>query len=288
MNIGTHQQELMTALLTIYAKGEAATICDWVMEHYTGKSKIQRYIEKGVALQASTVKAINKAKEQLLQHQPVQYVLGEAWFMGLKFYVNENVLIPRPETEELVAYVMANEKYILYQHPFPKIFDVGTGSGCISITLKHLLPETQVTAIDISNKALEVAQKNSIKNKVDIDFKHMNFLDEPTWEPFHLFHVIISNPPYIPLIEKAKMDKHVTAWEPGTALFVPDNDALIFYKKIAIFGKRFLHHGGRIFVEMHQDYALATQQIFKENGYETEIKKDINGNDRMLMAWEKL
>jgi release factor glutamine methyltransferase len=287
MNIGAIQQELMTALLTIYADGEAVTICDWVMEHFTGKPKMQRHIEKGVALPANTIQAINEAKEQLLQYKPVQYVLGEAWFMGLKFYVDENVLIPRPETEELIALVLANKEYILSQHPFPEVLDIGTGSGCIAITLKHFLPDTLITSIDISNGALEMALKNSISNKVYINFKHLDFLNESTWEPFHLFHAIVSNPPYIPLSEKAKLDKHVTAWEPGTALFVPDNDALIFYKKIAAFGKRFLHHGGRIFVEMHQDYAVATQQMFEENGYETELKKDINDNNRMLLAWKK-
>lgn len=278
--MGDIQQELTTSLLSIYPEGEANSICDWVMEYYTGKSRMQRLMDQSTELSKVIINAIHLAKEELLQHRPVQYVLGEAWFMGLKFLVNESVLIPRPETEELVAFAIANR-----QHATVSILDIGTGSGCIPIALKKQLPDAQITSIDVINEALQVAVKNATANGTNIHFIHLDFLDENKWPALPIFDIIISNPPYVPLAEKALLDKHVTAWEPGTALFVPDGDALIFYKKIAVFGKKHLQSSGKIFVETHQDYAMVTQQIFESNGYQTELQKDINKNDRMVMAW---
>ena len=283
MNIGAIQKELLTALLTIYAEGEAAIICNWVMEHHTAKTNVERRMNAGLLLPATTILAIHTATAALLQHKPVQYVLGETSFMDLKFYVDENVLIPRPETEELLAYLVENCQ-LPVNHNY-KVLDIGTGSGCIPICIKKRMPFAEITSLDISHGALQVAIKNAATHGVEVQFVHQNFLDESKWQTLASFDIIISNPPYIPLSEKAKLDKHVTAWEPGTALFVADNEALIFYKKIAAFGQKKLSCGGRIFVEMHQDYALATKKMFEENGYETELKKDINGNDRMLMAW---
>ncbi|MES2773948.1 MAG: peptide chain release factor N(5)-glutamine methyltransferase [Bacteroidota bacterium] len=285
MKIGEIQQELITSLLSIHNEGEAGTICDWVLEYHTGRNRMQRMIDKETQLPSETITAILLCKDQLLQHRPVQYVLGEAWFMGLKFFVNEAVLIPRPETEELVALLLDSCKLNSDEGLMSFILDIGTGSGCIPIALKKQLPGADIVSVDVCNEALQTAIKNASANQVSVNFLHMNFLDENKWDSLPVFDTIISNPPYIPLSEKATLDKHVIAWEPGTALFVPDNDPLLFYKKIGIFGKTHLAAGGKIFVETHQDYAVAAQQMFEENSYATELKKDINGNDRMITAW---
>ncbi|MEO7312204.1 MAG: peptide chain release factor N(5)-glutamine methyltransferase [Chitinophagaceae bacterium] len=277
MNIGQIQQELITALLTIYPRGEAATIAAWVMEHYTGRTRMERLLDKSSEISTSTFSSIQVAREELLRHRPVQYVLGEAWFMGLKLSVNESVLIPRPETEELVGWLL-NDSPVLAG----SILDIGTGSGCIPISLKKQLPLSDISAIDVCNAALQTAIKNAASNHVTVDFTHFDFLDETKWTALPVYDTIISNPPYIPLAEKDKLDKNVTAWEPGTALFVADGDPLIFYKKIATFGKSHLVKGGKIFVETHQDYAMATQQLFDEKGFTTELRKDVNDNYRML------
>lgn len=278
MNIGTIQQELKSALLNIYAENEATIITDWVMEHYTGKSRIQRLVEKNITLSDDQVNTIRLAKLQLLQHKPVQYVLKEAWFMGLNFFVNESVLVPRPETEELVELAIHNHT----QH-IEKIIDIGTGSACIPILLKKHLRQVSITAIDVSEKSLEIAHHNASKHQVDIEFYQIDFLDESQWSRLSLYNIIISNPPYIPLQEKNKMDKNVTAWEPDVALFVPDDDPLLFYKKIAVFGKTHLSANGKILVEIHQHFGIATKKIFEENGYKVELKKDIYKNDRILI-----
>jgi len=282
MNIGDTEQELMTALLTIYADSEASSISNWVMEHYTGKSKMQRSLDKSAKLTDHIIATVAVAKDQLLQHRPVHYVLGESWFMGLRYYVDENVLVPRPETEELVAYAIPDQP-----PAYISVLDIGTGSGCISIAIKKELPGADITAIDVSHGALQVAVKNAATHGADIHFVHLDFLDESKWDTLKLYDLIISNPPYIPLAEKRGMDKNVTDWEPGMALFVPDNQPLLFYKKIAAFGKVHLAKAGKIFVETHQDYAVATQQMFEVNGYQTELLKDVYGNNRILTAQEK-
>lgn len=286
MNMGTMQQELKSALLTIYQQDEAVVICDWVLDYYTGTTRMQRATDKPALPDINIIKNINEAKEQLLLHKPVQYVLGEAWFMGYRFFVDENVLIPRPETEELVAFVVENiASTTNISVAELNILDIGTGSGCIPVLLKKQFPQAKICSIDVCNAALQVAVKNAAALQASIHFIHLNFLEEANWQSMPVFDIIVSNPPYIPLTEKAALDKNVTAWEPGTALFVPDNDALLFYKKIAHFGKNHLAPGGKIFVETHQDYALTTKKMFEEKGYTALPKKDINGNDRMLMVW---
>ena len=285
MNIGDIQQELKSALLSIYDEAEASIIQQWVMDHYTGTARMQRMMDRNMAITPDQILLIRSAKEQLLLHKPMQYVLGEAWFANMQFFVNENVLIPRPETEELVAYLVASCQLTVTSKL--SILDIGTGSGCIPIAIKKQLPTVQITAVDVCNEALLVAIKNAARHGTDIHFMHFDFLNETRWNELPVFDCIVSNPPYITAKEKHGMAKHVTAWEPGTALFVPDNDALLFYKKIAAFGKTHLAPNGKIFVETHQDYAIATQQMFETNAYETELKKDINGNNRMLLAWEK-
>ncbi len=276
------------ALAKIYPASEAASITDWVFEKVTGKNKLQRYIlkEKVAAQEKANLSTdqlylLKNYLEQLEEHTPVQYVLGEAWFYKRKFFVNNDVLIPRPETEELVEWIIEEIK----QKPANcSILDIGTGSGCISISLKIEIPHGDVSAIDVSEGALKVAQQNASDHKANIHFLKVDFLDEEQWKKLSNFDIIISNPPYIPIKERAMLDKNVTEFEPSIALFVEDDNPFIFYTKIAGFAQQHLSPGGKIFVEVHEQYAADVKSIFENNGFVTAVKKDIYGKERMMMG----
>jgi release factor glutamine methyltransferase len=223
--------------------------------------------------------AFNNYINQLKKGIPIQYVLGEADFYQLKFKVNEHVLIPRPETEELVYLILQDAKI---NQP-KSIIDIGTGSGCIPITLKKHLPNTAINAIDVSENAIAVAKENALKNKVEIDFTIADALHlEP--KNFQKFDVIVSNPPYIALSEMEDMEANVTKHEPHLALFVEDENPLIFYQKIADFALTNLQQNGVLYFEINQALAQETQKLLEQKGFITEIIKDINQNDRMIKA----
>lgn len=223
--------------------------------------------------------AFNNYTNQLKKGIPVQYVLGEADFYQLKFKVNEHVLIPRPETEELVYLILQDAKI---NQP-KSIIDIGTGSGCIPIALKKHLPNTAINAIDISENTIAVAKENALKNKVEIDFTIADALHlEP--KNFQKFDVIVSNPPYIALSEMEDMEANVTKHEPHLALFVEDENPLIFYQKIADFALTNLQQNGVLYFEINQALAQETQELLEQIGFITEIIKDINQNDRMIKA----
>ncbi len=282
-------------LQKIYSANEATVITDWVFESVAGlhRSDIIKNPGQPIIPEASIL--LKDCLGALLQHKPVQYVLGEAWFYKMKFKVNEQVLIPRPETEELVQLVaedwkptkgrqeLSGENQIQGSGRKLTMLDIGTGSGCIAITIKKKLPEIMIHAIDVSPGALSVAKENAKNHQTEIRFLRMDFLNEDNWKSLPVFDIISSNPPYIPLKEKDKLDKNVTAFEPHTALFVPDDTALLFYEKIAVFGKTHLGRNGKIYVEIHEDFAKETLKVF-EQFYTVEIKKDIFGKERMLTA----
>ncbi|HYC29112.1 MAG TPA: peptide chain release factor N(5)-glutamine methyltransferase, partial [Chitinophagaceae bacterium] len=225
-------------------------------------------------------KQFQEIKAELLSGKPMQYVLGYGWFMGRKFVVNSHVLIPRPETEELVQWI-AND----HKRRAPKVLDIGTGSGCIPVMLKILLPDADITSIDLSNCALEVAKQNAENSTVEIRFRLMDFLDKAEWEQLERYDIIVSNPPYIPETEKDTLHANVRDFEPGQALFVPGDDALLFYRNIAAFGLTHLQPHGSIYCELHVDHARATEELFIAAGYATtELRKDMHGNLRMLKA----
>lgn len=271
-----------TKLKAIYDDQEADNIADWVFERVTGLKKWERRMNKNLELPADQINILQKYLQELLQSKPVQYVLNEAWFYKRKFYVNENVLIPRPETEELVEWII-NEIPSM-KIPHPKILDIGTGSGCISISLQKELPNTSVTAIDVSEKALVVAAKNAAQIDSNVNFIKINFLDKQQWASLSKFDVIVSNPPYIPIIEKEILAKNVTDFEPGIALFVQNNDPFIFYKTIVAFAENHLEEKGKIFTEVHEEYANSVKNIFENSGFISTIKKDIYGKQRMVSA----
>jgi release factor glutamine methyltransferase len=278
------EQSLTTALDGLYDDREAATIAGMVMEFVTGKSKMDRWLQKNEPLTIEDLNCLEKYSKELLTGKPVQYVLGHSWFAGLCLQVNEHTLIPRPETEELVN-LCANWATTNKIHHAPlQILEVGTGSGCIAIALQKKLPSAQITAVDISTEAVNVASANAIANNTSITFKTLDFLDESNWPELGSFDIIISNPPYIADIEKESMAGHVLNFEPHTALFVRENDPLIFYSTLANFGNKYLHKDGAVFVEINQALGIQTQDVFEQNNYTTLLKKDLFENDRMIVA----
>lgn len=272
---------LLNKARTIYPDGEASQITDWVMESLTGSKKAERMVYKNSAITKKEELQLQQIAERLLKHEPVQYVLNEAWFCGLKFYVDKNVLIPRPETEELVEWVISNCKFPI---DHLSILDIGTGSGCIPIALKRKLRKADVWSCDKSTQALEVAQKNADTLGVDVNFILLDFLNKKETDKLAAFDIIISNPPYVPEKDKQQMRPNVLAYEPHEALFVPDNDALVFYRAIAAFGKDHLNPEGTIYAEIHEDLGDAVSSLFNGDGYVTELKKDMQGKERMIRA----
>lgn len=282
MTLHEAQQQLLTSLLTIYDNREAANITDWVLENITGWQKIDRVVNKQAHLLAEQQTRLEKISNDLLRHRPVQYALGEAWFYGLKFYVNESVLIPRPETEELVEWIISDVKKNLPKENF-SILDVGTGSGCIPIALKKSLPDADVTSCDVSHDALAVARRNANDLNVNVQFHLVDFLSEKERSSLGKFDVIVSNPPYIPAREHEEMDKHVVDFEPHLALFVDNNEPLVFYKAIANFSQEHLSPGGMIYFETHMNLAEEVAELFRCNQFASvEVKQDLQGRNRMV------
>ena len=281
----TNRQQYRIFLLqlqAIYNLNEATIITDWVLESLAG---IKRFdvVKDPEKLQPDTItQQLKVALEELLQHKPVQYVTGEAWFHNMKLKVDKSVLIPRPETEELVKLVLdtvKNEENLALS-----IIDIGTGSGCIAIAIKKNLPAASVAAIDVSESALAIAKDNSYEQQTEIQFLKIDFLEESQWASLPKYDVIVSNPPYIPMDEKEKLDKNVASFEPHQALFVPDQSPLLFYEKIAAFASAHLNLKGKIFMEVHENYAKETAALFTKNFGEAIIKKDIFGKERMVVV----
>lgn len=272
--------DLSTALHAIYDVREASALAQQVLEHITGATRLERLTDKHNALTPEQGSEYDRIKPLLLQGIPLQYVLGTEWFMGRQFMVNEDVLIPRPETEELVQWIIDDNK-----SKEITILDIGTGSGCIPISLQLALPQSAVSAIDVSSGALNVAIQNATSLNANVDFRKVDFLDKTQWTTLGIYDVIVSNPPYIPETESNTLHTNVRDHEPGLALFVPGNDALLFYRNIAEFGLSNLKENGIIYCELHVDYAIDTQALFTAMGYRhTELRKDMHGNLRMLKA----
>jgi len=284
MTTGKAYKDFVTRLKSVYDEREADNIADWVFEKVTGAKKLERRLNRNSEIKESEFLQLQNYLLQLLAHKPVQYVLQEAWFYKMKFYVNENVLIPRPETEELVEWILTDLKSATGSKP-KNIIDIGTGSGCIAISIKKEFQNAAVTAIDTSEEALAVAKKNSLQLNATIDFIQLDFLTEEESNQLSKFDIIVSNPPYIPVKEKESLAKNVREHEPGIALFVDDNDPFIFYKKIAAFSKDHLNTEGKIYVEVHENYAADVKKIFENEGFKVELKKDVYRNERMVKAF---
>ena len=265
------------SLSDLYPEQELLSISRLLISKVTGFSFTEILLNKNTIFSLYQRQLIDNYLTELRKHRPVQYVLGETEFCGLTFDVNEAVLIPRQETEELVEWIVRMEPSEV------KILDLGTGSGCIPIALKKLMPQASVSACDLSLDALKVARSNAAKNGVVVDFFQLDILNEIPTDG--LYDCLVSNPPYIPIMEKAEIAVGVKDFEPEMALFVPDDDPLLFYRSIALMGHKVLREGGRVYLETHRDYALDVLKLFEKLNYtDVEIKKDIAGNDRMVRA----
>ncbi|MFT3904081.1 MAG: peptide chain release factor N(5)-glutamine methyltransferase [Niabella sp.] len=264
-------------LTGIYPREEARNILLLIIEHLTGIN-LRQSANRYFGWDADKQNAFIMIEKRLLQNEPIQYILKEAWFYDAPFYVDKNVLIPRPETEELVHWIIRDAKALSK----PTILDIGTGSGCIPIILKTKLPQSTVYACDISQDALNIAQQNAHKLKAAISFIKADIL-KPT-EHVHLpkVDIIVSNPPYIPLSDKLQMRANVTVHEPSLALFVPDEDPLLFYKAIAGFAQTHLSPGGNIYLEIHEAFSKEVLEIFLSTGFSANVKTDMQGKDRMI------
>lgn len=287
---------LKEQLKKIYEEEEAGKIADLAIEHISGLSKTERISRKQEELSASQSKQLQKDLQRLQQHEPIQYIMNKAWFYGMELYVDENVLIPRPETEELVQWIVddvkAAGKDVFIRRPMEadqttqlKVLDVGTGSGCIALALKKAMPKAEVWGCDVSEEALNVARRNGSTLNIRVDFQGLNFLDKAQQISLPAVDIIVSNPPYVPLKDKEQMHANVVDHEPHTALFVPDNDPLIFYKALADFGTKRLYPNGTVYMEIHEEIGPDILNLFKENGYNhVELRKDMQGKDRMIRA----
>jgi release factor glutamine methyltransferase len=297
LTIQQAKKDLLDCLTAQYGAGEARAMCRYVFEDYFN---LKANPQNEAIFEHFMLDDYKTIKNRLLANEPVQYVVGFAWFYGLKFKVNNTVLIPRPETEELVEWVLSsidNGELIMENRPkknpisslqFPiSVLDIGTGSGCIPITLKVKNAGLNITAVDISESALITASRNAFRQSVDIDFKRIDILNKKDWAQLADFQIIISNPPYIPLTEKALMADNVTQFEPHLALFVEDHGALIFYEKIADFALKNFENteGGYLFFECNEFNAKEVVQMLETKGFKNIIlKQDMSGKDRMIRA----
>jgi release factor glutamine methyltransferase len=248
----------------------------------TSKGIIKAFPEKELTL--TQQEEANNILAQLKTGKPLQYALGYTEFYGLKFLVNPATLIPRPETEELVEWVL-NEVAVAGAVAASNILDIGTGSGCIAIGLKKNLPNAQVSAIDISAEALHTAKQNATLNEVKVNFIEADILNKKSEIEIPKFEIIISNPPYVTLEDKKQMHTNVTDFEPHTALFVPEDDPLIFYKAIADFAVTNLIKSGLLFFEINESLGKETVQLLESKGFkDVELRQDMSGKDRMVKA----
>jgi release factor glutamine methyltransferase len=271
------------AISDLYPSEEVQSFFNLLSEKHLGLSRIEIALNSDTSISEENISKFKEAIQRLKNYEPIQYILGETEFFGLPFKVDENVLIPRPETEELVLWVISEFRI---QNSEFRIIDIGTGSGCIPIALASRFPEAKITALDISKGALEVAKQNAKLNEVNINFIEADILDSNTWNlDFENleFDIVVSNPPYVRELEKELMEANVIKYEPATALFVKDEDPLLFYRKIAQFGKQYLKPTGLLFFEINEYLGESMLELLKEEGYsEIEIKKDIFNKDRMI------
>jgi release factor glutamine methyltransferase len=279
MSLQALKLEFKTALSKEFESIELNSLLAILFEHYTGWNQLEQAIHKEETISAPIINKLREAVKALQNGMPIQYITGKAWFMGNELLVNENTLIPRPETEELVDWIIEYANIIA--KPL-QILDIGTGSGCIPIALKLALSNCMVAGLDISDDALIVAKENAKHLNVEISWMQENILDT-TYLPGK-FDIIVSNPPYIPFKEKMNMQVQVKNFEPAIALFVTDEDPLIFYRTIARLGKQYLNPNGQLFFEMHYDQGKALLALFDEMGYHAELRQDMFGKDRMLRA----
>lgn len=285
MTIKALRLKFYDALNNLYCHSEIDVFFYSLMEYYFHKPKVDVYLNQDQKLdQTSEIIMIN-ALNELTNHKPLQYITSQTEFYGLKFNLSESVLIPRPETEELVEWIIKD--HIFIENEF-KILDLGTGSGCISVSLARFLKKSRVYAVDLSDKALVQAHENAKLNNVEVIFEVCDILDENLPDHFKNFEVFVSNPPYVRNLEKNEIKQNVMHYEPHMALFVTDNDPLEFYRAILQIATKRLVSGGKLYFEINQYLGIEMMDLVMSFGfYDIELKKDSFGNDRMLRAIKK-
>ncbi len=280
MKIKQYRTHFIKELSSLYDAYEAESFFYLILENKHKLRQIDLALNHELAFSDADLTVWTVLLEQLKKEVPIQYLLGKTHFYGLDFEVNENVLIPRPETEELVEWIINENK----KEDKPKkirVLDIGTGSGCIAVSLAKNLPNAEVFGIDVSKKAIETAKRNAIYNNVDVTFLFQDILDTDLLACN--FDIIVSNPPYIRNLEKEEIRKNVLDYDPHLALFVDDNDALIFYRKIAALAKGSLFENGKLYFEINQYLGKEmTDLLEKMNFKNIELRKDIYSNDRMI------
>jgi release factor glutamine methyltransferase len=279
MNLIDLKQSFLDELKGIYPREEIESFFFLLTEHHLNKRRLDIALQPGYKVTDTSLELFQKDLSQLKVQYPIQYIIGKADFMGLSFETNKDVLIPRPETEELITWILSLHKH----KEAMDILDIGTGSGCIPVALAKNMKEANVEAIDISEKALSVAKKNALSNKVRIQFSQVDILQIERLEK--AYDLIISNPPYVRESEKAKMQANVLKYEPEIALYVDDANPLIFYERIGKLAHAYLKKGGELFFEINQYLGKPLMALLKSYGYKkVELKKDIFGADRMIRA----
>lgn len=282
MKIKDLRKDFVDALSELYGLEEARSFFYLLSEYKFGLQRVDVALELDRIINKEDVLYFQEAKRRLLNEEPIQYIIGDTDFYGLLLKVNQHVLIPRPETEELVDWILKDWQSINDTRKLA-ILDIGTGSGCIAISLAKALSNADVYAMDISEKALEVAKFNAKHHQVDIRFMHSDILEMNSLP--QKFDIIVSNPPYVRELEKEEIQANVLENEPSTALFVSDENPLIFYKKITALTKEGLAETGTLYFEINQYLGIQTKNMIQEYGYEfIDLRKDINGNDRMIRA----
>lgn len=291
MLLKQYKNHFFNSLKNIQDEQEIESFFFILTEYLHNLKRVDLALNPNFELSEDDVKKWNAILADLQQEKPIQYITGEAWFYGLQFEVNENTLIPRPETEELVEFILKETSNFQLPASSLNILDIGTGSGCIPISLKANLPQAYVSAIDVSEKALEVAKRNAQSNKVEVNFIQANILEVedlsklplPNAQNLLPLDIIVSNPPYVRNLEKEEIKKNVLDYEPHLALFVEDTDALLFYRKIAQLALKNLAPNGLLFFEINQYLGKETVELLENLGFKNiELKKDMYGNDRMI------
>jgi release factor glutamine methyltransferase len=266
----------------MYPGTESAAFLDMIFEEYFSLGRVKRLLNPGYRLTESEMLKVHFAVKQLKKHEPIQYILGRANFFGLDFIVNQHVLIPRPETEELVQWIIDD---VGLEKANQSILDIGTGSGCIAIALKKALPSAKISAIDISGEALGVARQNSVNNDTEVHFMQEDIFKLDDFGQDNNFDIIASNPPYVRESEKKEMAKNVLAYEPEQALYVNDSNPLVYYRRIADLAFESLNPNGKLFLEINQYLGHETVELLKMSGFtDVELRKDLNDKHRMIRA----
>ena len=277
MELKAFKNEFVTSLSLIYDEAEAEQLFYIALEEVLGWKRVDFIMKTPFQLDQEKASEFENVLKELISEKPIQYIFNKAYFYGLDFYVNENTLIPRQETEELVEWILKT----IAENPTKtwRILDIGTGSGCIPITIAKMAKNVEVTTLDVSDKAIEVAKKNAQDLGVNISFINQSILET---EVLNSYDIIVSNPPYVRNLEKVEIKNNVLIHEPHLALFVEDDDPLIFYRKIVSLAEKSLSQNGYLFFEINQYLGKETFDLFNKHFTNVELRKDFVGNNRMI------